>query len=140
MFTKIMVPVDLEHADKLDKSLRAAADLARSYDAQVCFVAVSGKVPNRVAPTPEKFAAELDMFAREQGDRLGVETASLAKSSVDPAVELDDKLLEAIDETGADLVVMASHVPGVADKLHLISSNAAWIVKHADVSVFVVRP
>jgi nucleotide-binding universal stress UspA family protein len=69
-----------------------------------------------------------------------VESSSLAKSSVDPAVELDDKLLEAIEETDADLVVMASHVPGVADRLHLISSNAAWIVKHADVSVFVVRP
>lgn len=140
MFTKIMVPVDLEHADKMGKALRTAADLAQCYDAHLCFVAVSGKVPNRVAPSPEKFAAELNMFAREQGDRLGVETSSLAKSSVDPAVELDDKLLEAIEETDADLVVMASHVPGVADRLHLISSNAAWIVKHADVSVFVVRP
>lgn len=140
MFNRIMVPVDLEHADKLDKSLNVAAELARLNEASICFVAVSGKVPNRVAPSPEKFAAELDMFAREQGDRLGVETSALAKSSVDPAVELDDKLLEAIDETDADLVVMASHVPGVADRLHLISSNAAWIVKHADVSVFVVRP
>jgi len=140
MFTRIMVPVDLEHAEKLEPSLRAAADLAKVHDAEIIFVAVSGKVPNRVAPSPEKFAAELDMFAREQGDRLGVKASALAKSSVDPAVELDDKLLEAIDETAADLVVMASHVPGVADRLHLISSNAAWIVKHADVSVFVVRP
>jgi len=140
MFTRILVPVDLEHVEKLEKCLQVAAELARSHDAEICFVAVSGKVPNRVAPSPEKFAAELDMFAREQGDRLGAAASALAKSSVDVAVELDDKLLEAIDETDADLVVMASHVPGVADRLHLVSSNAAWIVKHADVSVFVVRP
>jgi len=139
MYTRIMVPIDLEHVDKLDRMLTSAGDLARLYDAELCFVAVSGKVPNRVAPTPERFAAQLDMFAREQGERLGVETGALAKSSVDVAVELDERLLEAIDEVGADLVVMASHVPGVADRLHLISSNASWLVRHARVSVFVVR-
>jgi nucleotide-binding universal stress UspA family protein len=140
MYSRIMVPVDLEHADKLGRTLDTAGDIARLYGATLCFVAVSGKVPNRVAPTPEKFEAELNMFAREQGDRLGVGTSSLVKSSVDVPAELDDKLLEALDEVDADLIVMASHIPGVADRLHLISSNAAWIVKHADVSVFVVRP
>ena len=139
MYSKILVPVDLEHADRLDKALATAAGLARSQDAELCFVAVCGKVPNRVAPDPERFAAELSLFAREQGDRFGVETSSLVKESNDPGADLDDKLLEAIDETGADLVVMASHIPGVADRLHLISSNAAWIVKHTEVSVFVVR-
>ncbi len=140
MYSRIMVPVDLEHSDKLDKTLDAAGDIARLYEATLCFVAVSGKVPNRIAPTPEKFAAELDMFAREQGERLGVRTSSLVKPSVDVPAELDDKLLEAIDDLDADLIVMASHIPGVADRLHLISSNAAWIVKHADISIFVVRP
>jgi len=140
MYSRIMVPVDLEHADKLEKTLNTAGDLARLYEATLCFVAVSGKVPNRVARTPQQFEAQLNMFAREQGERLGVATSSLIKESVDVPVELDAKLLEALDEVDADLVVMASHIPGVADRLHLISSNAAWIVKHADVSVFVVRP
>jgi len=34
---------------------------------------------------------------------------------------------------------MASHVPGIGDKLHFIHSNAANLVKDTDVSVFVVR-
>lgn len=139
MYNKIMVPVDLEHIEKIDKALHGAAELARSYDVPVCYVAVMGRVPNKVAPSPEKFEAELNMFAREQADKYGIETESKAVPSVDVPVELDDKLLEAIDDVGADLVVMASHVPGVADKLHLIGSNAAYMVKHSDASIFVVR-
>jgi len=139
MYKKIMVPVDLQHVEKIDKSLSTAADLAQAWDATVCYVAVAGRVPNRVAPSPEKFEVEMNMFAREQGERFGIETEYRVVSSVDVPVELDDKLLGAIDEVGADLVVMASHVPDVPDKLHLMSSNAAWIVRHSEVSVFVVR-
>ena len=140
MYNKIMVPVDLAHVEKIERSLSIAAKLARLWEVPVCYVAVTGRVPNRVAPTPEKFKVELNMFAREQADRFGIETACKVKESVDVPVELDDKLLEAIDETGADLVVMASHIPDVPDRLHLMSSNAGYIVKHAKVSVFVVRP
>ena len=57
----------------------------------------------------------------------------------DPAVELDNKLLDTIESTGADLVVMASHLPGLADKLHILRSNAGTIASKAKVSVFVVR-
>lgn len=140
MYKKIMVPVDLEHVEKIERSLSTAANLARVYEIPVCYVAVTGRVPNRVAPTPEKFEVELNMFAREQADRFGIETSCKVKPSVDVPVELDDKLLEAIEDTEADLVVMASHIPDVPDRLHLISSNAAYIVKHSSVSVFVVRP
>jgi len=139
MYNKIMVPVDLEHVDKIEKALDGAAELATSYDVPVCYVAVMGRVPNRVASSPEKFEAELNMFMREQADKYGIKTECKAIPSADVTVELDDKLLEAIDEVGADLVVMASHVPGIADKLHLISSNAAYMVKHSEVSIFVVR-
>jgi len=139
MFNRILVPVDLEHVAKIEKALKTAAEFAKRHNAPVCYVAVSGRVPNRVAPSPEEFEVQLNMFAREQADKHGIETECKAVYSVDVAVELDDKLLEAIDAVGADLVVMASHIPGVADRLHLISSNAAYVVKHSSVSIFVVR-
>ena len=139
MYKKIMVPVDLEHVEKIEKALDTAAELARIYDIPVCYVAVHGRVPNRVATSPEKFDAELSMFAHEQRDKYEIETACKSVTSVDVPVELDDKLIGAVDEVEADLVVMASHVPGVADHLHLLSSNAAKIVKNTSVSVFVVR-
>jgi len=59
--------------------------------------------------------------------------------ALDTAVELDDRLLDAIKDTGADLVVMASHPPGIGDRLHILHSNGANIVKHSDVSVFIIR-
>ncbi len=139
LYSKIMVPVDLAHIEKIDKSLRVAAGIARQYDAGICFVAISGMAPNPVAPSPEKFEAELNMFAREQADRFDIRATGRMFPSVDVAAELDDRLLEAITEVGADLVVMASHIPDVPDRLHLMSSNAAYIVRHAEVSVFVVR-
>lgn len=139
MYRKIMVPVDLEHVDHMEKALHGAAELARSYSVPVCYVAVAGRTPNEVASTPEQFAEAMEEFARDQADAHGIDTASLTLSSVDVPAELDQKLLEAISTTGADLVVMASHMPGLPDRLHLIGSNAAWLIRHTDVSIFVVR-
>jgi len=139
MYRKIMVPVDLEHVEHMEKALHGAAELARSYSVPVCFVAISGRAPNQVAATPEQFSEAMEQFARDQSQAHGIETSSLTMPSVDVPAELDHKLLEAIRITGADLVVMASHTPGISDRLHLIGSNAAWLVRHTEVSVFVVR-
>jgi len=139
MFKRIMVPVVLEHTERMQRTLQVAADLARQYEASIIFVAVTGKVPSAIASTPEEFAAELDLFAREQGDRAGVPTDALAVLSNDPGAELEKQLLEAVRSTEADLVVMGSHPPGVADALHLIGSHSAWLVRHTEVSVFAVR-
>lgn len=139
MYSRIMVPVELGHADRMERTLTVSADIARAYSAHVVYVAIYGKLPNAVARTPEKFAAELDMFAREQADRFGIETSALPIASNDPAAELDDRLLGAVRQTEADLVVMGSHPPGVADVLHLIGSHAARLVRHLDISVFVIR-
>jgi len=123
----------------MQRALAVAADLATQSRASIIFVAVTGKEPNEIANTPEKFAVELDLFAREQGDRSRVATESHAMVTNDPGAELQKRLLEAIKATEADLVVMSSHPPGVADALHLIGSHAAWLVRHSDISVFVVR-
>ncbi|NND41526.1 MAG: universal stress protein, partial [Silicimonas sp.] len=55
----------------------------------------------------------------------------------DPTTEVDDALVRAIDETGADLVVMASHVPNVMD--HIWPSKGGKQAQHAKCSVMVVR-
>lgn len=139
MYHKIMVPVDLEHVDSMEKALHGAAELATSYLVPVVYVAVAGRAPNEIAHRPEEFEDALQRFAREQAERYGIDTSARALSSVDVPAELDQKLLEGLRETGADLIVMASHVPGISDRLHVIGSNAAWLVRHTDVSVFVVR-
>lgn len=137
MYNKIMVPVDLAHVDKLDKALSTAAELARKYAAPVVYVGVSSEQPGSVAHTPEEYASKLEAFAGKQAESHGIDAQSAAYVAHDPAVELNDKLLQAREETGADLVVMASHVPGLPE--HIFSSHAGYVASHAPVSVFVIR-
>lgn len=139
MYQSILVPTDLQHSDKLYKSLETAIHLAQKYDANLCYVAVTPNTPTAVAANPQEFEEKLKEFAAEQGQTHGIKTSAKAIVSHDPAVDLDDKLLDAIKETGVDLVVMASHVPGLADKLHILHSNAGKIATKAEASVFVVR-
>jgi nucleotide-binding universal stress UspA family protein len=137
VFTKIMVPVDLLHAARLTRALKVAADLGRLYGAEVCYVAVTAPTPGPAAHNPQEFAAKLDDFARGEGEAQGLPVSSHSVISHDPAVDLDDALLKARKEIGADLVVMASHVPGISD--YLFPSHGGKMARRAGVSVMVVR-
>jgi nucleotide-binding universal stress UspA family protein len=137
LFTKIMVPVDLAHADKLERALQCAADLATNYNATVVYVGVAAATPGSVAHTPQEFAEKLAAFAAAQGESAGISTDSLAMTSHDPSTDLDPTLLDALDQCGADLVVMASHIPNLTD--YIWPSNGGTIARRAKVSVMVVR-
>lgn len=139
MYQKILVPVDLAHTDDMSKALSMAIDIAKHYSSTLCYVAVTNTAPSAAAHNPKELALKLNAFAQEQGKLHGVATDSKVISTADTAVELDKRLLEAIEETGADLVIMASHPPGVGDRLHILHSNGANIVRHSNVSVFIVR-
>lgn len=112
MFKHIMVPVDLGHADKLDRALAVAADLARHYGARITYVGVTSPQPGSVAHTPEEFAQKLAQFAMAQTEVNNVADAGAhAITSHDPSVDLDARLADACDAIGADLIVMGSHIP-----------------------------
>jgi nucleotide-binding universal stress UspA family protein len=137
VYRKIMVPVDLVHAERLDKALRTAADLAKHYGAELCYVGVTPNAPSEIAHTPAEFAQKLEAFGKERGAADGVEATTRAYSCHDPVIDLDNTLLEAVDDIGADLVVMASHIPDVVD--YIWPSNGGKVAGHSDASVFVVR-
>ena len=137
MYSTLMVPVDVAHKDRHGPGLRVAADLARHYGAEICFVTVTSAAPGALGHTPEEARDALDAFAAEQAQANGVKARGHLALSHDPAVELDKTLLAALEEIGADLVVMDSHVPGWAD--WLTGSHGGWLASHAPVSVMVVR-
>ena len=138
MFTKILVPVDLAHLDALERALTAAADLARHYRAEVCYLGVTATTPGTVARTPEEYADKLKGFAGEQGRVHGQPTSAHCISSPDPVADLDDHILDAIRAVGADLVIMATHLPKHLDAV--VPAHGGHIAAHTDVSVFLVRP
>lgn len=138
MFHKIVVPVDLVHLEQLDRALKAAADLARQYGAALRYVGVTTATPSEIAHNPEEYARKLAAFAAGQAQAHGVTADARAYVSHDPAIDMNDTLLRAISDCGADLVVMASHIPTLAD--HLWPSHGGTIASRSGVSVFIVRP
>ncbi|MGB8623209.1 MAG: universal stress protein [Paracoccaceae bacterium] len=137
MFKKIMTPVDVAHLGDLEKALKCTADLARHYDAEVVYVGVTTSTPSATAHTPEEYNRKLEEFAAGQGETHGIKTAADTVIGHDPTTDVDDALLRASHDTGADLVVMASHMPNVLD--YIWPSNGGKIAEHAKCSVFVVR-
>lgn len=132
-----MCPVDLVHADKLQKALQCAADQAKLYGAEVVYVGVTTPAPGPVAHNPEEFAVKLTDFAASQAATHGHPASGHAMLSHDPTIDLEHTLLRAVTETGADLVVMASHVPNVLD--HIWPSNGGKLAEHVKCSILVVR-
>lgn len=137
MYSKIMVPVDLAHADRLERALKMASDLAHLYNAEVIFVGVTSPQPSKVAHNPQEYAAKLDEFASGQAAKHSITASGHAVVSHDPAVDLDATLVKACSDTGAGLIVMASHVPNVSD--YLFHAHGGRVAEEAPVSVLVVR-
>jgi nucleotide-binding universal stress UspA family protein len=137
MYRKIMVPVDLAHAERLQKAISTATDMAKLYSAPLCFVGVTAETPTNVAHTPKEYAEKLEAFGAAQSKEHGLDIETVAYPSHDPAVDLDGTLIKAANEKAADLIVMASHVPGLPE--HIFASNAGAVASHAKVSVLVVR-
>lgn len=132
-----MTPVDLAHKGDLGKALDCAADLAKHYDAEVVYVGVTAASPSSTAHNPKEFDAKLKEFAEEQGKSHGIKASSKMEMCHDPTTEVDDAIIKAAKDTGADLVIMASHVPSVFDIIW--PSNGGSVAEHVDCSVLVVR-
>ncbi|WP_416139788.1 universal stress protein [Halomonas sp. HK25] len=138
MYHKIMVPIDLAHIEVIEPTLETVADLARHYDAEVCYVGVTSNAPGSVARTPQEFTQKLEAFAQKRAAVHGQPVSTHTIVSPDPIADLDDNLIQAIKEVGADLVVMPTHPPKHLDVI--MPSHGGKVATHTDVSVFLVRP
>ena len=137
MYSNIMVPLDLAHESTVEKAIKVAADIGKLYGAKVSLVGVTASTPSSVAHNEQEFSEKLAQFAQSKSSEHGLELDCRAVHNNDPAVELDDALADACEAMGADLVVMASHVPNFMD--HFFKSNASRLVAHTSISVMIVR-
>lgn len=137
MYKQIMVPVDLAHADKLALALDTAANLAKLYKIPVVYVGITTEAPSALGHNPAEYADKLKAFADAQGVRHGVATDAKTYATHDPSTDVDETLMKAVNETGCNLVVMATHIPTVVD--HFWPSNGGRLATHTDASVFLVR-
>ncbi len=137
MFTHIMVPYYLPEKHKWAKSIKVAGDLARHYGARITLVSIGHGAGSGLSKPAEEHARLLEAYAAQIAQAEGVTVQSQAYDVMELGGEVDHKLIEAVGEIGADLVVMATHKPGWIE--YLFSSHGGRMAARAKVSVFVVR-
>ncbi|MFC6638559.1 universal stress protein [Sulfitobacter sp. JBTF-M27] len=138
MYSRILVPVDLDNVDKLSKAIDLAGKTAKESDAEIIYVDVVDAVPTMSARTDgERMADRLRKFAADQSAAYGVPTSDHVALRSDLHLNVGSDIIKAAKEADCDLIVMASHVPGFKD--HILSSNAGYVASHAPMSVYVVR-
>ena len=140
MFKKILVPIDVSQSDSGEASLKAAADLAGKTGAKLILMNVIGDIPNLVANLlPSNHLETMKENASKALDEVASKNG-LASGSYEVQTghgQIYDKIIEAAEKSGVDLIVIASHQPDLSD--YLLGSTAAKVVRHAHCSVLVVR-
>jgi nucleotide-binding universal stress UspA family protein len=139
MIETILVPIDISEEEAGATSLSLARDLARRYGSKLVLLNVVEQLPGHVAAQLPKgilekastnAVARLEKIARDNGI---TENSQIAVRQGRPSTEI----LEYARESGANMIVIASHDPGLAD--YLLGSVAARVVRHAHCSVLVTR-
>ena len=140
MFQNILVAIELDHDAQNDELLRVASDIASFDGAKVNLLNVIAAAPAVVSQfLPESF--EKMAFEKIEKDLTAqASKIKLADGAATVSVRFGDvyqEILAHANKIGADLVIVASHKPDVAD--YLLGSTAARIVRHATCSTLVVR-
>jgi len=139
MIKSILVPVDLAQNETGASALALARDVGEKYGSKLTLLHVVERVPAFIqaqlpagahAKVLEDAKARLTAFAAEHGLSGNAEVLTREGS---PATEI----LGFASEARSDMIVIASHDPGVAD--YFLGSTAARVVRHAHCSVLVVR-
>ncbi|KJS43137.1 MAG: universal stress protein [Roseovarius sp. BRH_c41] len=139
----ILCAIDVSRADSEAKVLREAAKLAQADGAQLDVVTV---IPDfGMSMVGGYFSADHMKKACEQartlltlavGTVLGEEVNTKVRHIVCVGTTYHE-VLEVARKEGADLIVLGAHRPDIRD--YLLGPNAARVVRHAEVSVYVVR-
>jgi len=136
MYKTILVAVDIAQMDKAERILRKATQLSAS-GGRILLINVVEELPAYVVSdlsvdmlVDARRTAETELT--ELRSRTGV-TADIEIRQGAPAREI----LAAAEDTHADLIIVASHVPDLSN--YIIGATADRIVRHAKCSVLIDR-
>jgi universal stress protein F len=138
MYTNVLVPVDLEHKDQARTMIRTALDIADD-NIKLTLLFVLPEIPAVVGLyLPDGSTGKARVDAEEQLQELAKASGAPKATNIVTAFgRPHHKILEMAERDGTDLIVIASHHPGIAD--YLLGSVAASVVRHAKCSVHVIR-
>jgi nucleotide-binding universal stress UspA family protein len=140
MFRRIILAVDLADPVVRPKGLDQALELATQSGGDLRLINVQPLLPATFMEyVPAEFDEEQEKRAQAALDAIAA-ALPLPKDRVSSAAlsgGVYHELLRDATEWKADLIVVGSHRPVMAD--YLLGSNAKTIVRHAQCSVLVVR-
>jgi universal stress protein F len=136
MYKTILVPVDMSHIEA-GKSMVDVARKQGDKDTRIILLHVIEDIPNWVAA--EIPAGILEHSRQSTHEELkAIANAASVKAEVEIRSGHPYKtILDKATEVEADLIIIASHKPGLQD--YFLGSTAAKVVRHARCSVLVVR-
>jgi nucleotide-binding universal stress UspA family protein len=141
MFKKILLPIDLGDLVSAKKAVAAAVELGKISGAtlHVLFVLPGYSMSIVSQYFPEGFEEESLANAAKQVQAFIDEAvpSAIESHAVVASGTAYVEILRVAEDSGCDLIVMASHRPELKD--YLLGPNAARVVRHADCSVLVVR-
>jgi universal stress protein F len=136
MYKTILVPIEFSHEHSEINAIKIAEKLIDD-DGEIVLVSVVGSIPHYIE-------AELPMDLMENSKKFAHEklTAIAKKMGIKSDVKIRtghpaNEILEAARTYNADLIIVASHRPGLSD--YFLGSTAARIVRHAQCPVLVDR-
>lgn len=137
MFRSILIAIDPDDPSSWSRALPVALPLARASGARLTLATV---ITNREAMADQWSPAGY----RERLEIARVRLSNIADECGDPQPDIlvgnghiGPEILELARKADADLIVLASHRPGLRD--YVLGGNAAHILNHAPCSVLVVR-
>ena len=136
MYSTILVPIDMAHVAEGKANIDLAAQHAAA-GAKIILLNVVEDIPNWAAI--ELPAGLIDQSMESaQNELKAIATAAGLKMEVEVRTGHSyNTILEVAKEKNADMIIIASHRPGLQD--YFLGSTAAKVVRHATCSVLVVR-
>jgi nucleotide-binding universal stress UspA family protein len=140
MYKTILLPIDHAQESSWKKALPVAVSLSETYGAALHLVSVIPDFSHGMVRQyfPEDYEEKLTEGAHANMQAFIAE--HLSGQEVTSHIvhgPIYQRIIETAENTGADLIVMGSHRPELAD--YLIGPNAARVVRHTACSVMVVR-
>ena len=136
MYKHIIVAVDLSHGEAGKALLDKAVQLV-DEGGTIRLLHVLEDVPSYIA-------AELPRDLNDRREAEAKVELGLLSGSISAKVESEvrtgaaaGQILQCAEDAGADLIMIASHRPGLSD--YFIGSTAARVVRHAHCSVLISR-
>jgi len=136
LYQSILIPIDLAHPETAPVMFEKAKALLLP-EGRLTVVHAIPDIPAYVTlEMPDGFLP-ITMRKTEDALRGIVEQAGVNADIRILTGQPPRAILDTAGEVGADLVIVASHRPGLSD--YLLGSTAARVVRHATCSVLVIR-